>query len=555
MAENPSSSLKYDFMISLSKLRNRISSIPHAGVALLFVMSFLFLFVLRINVISYYIADYNVDEYHTIHQGLNFLVNGEVENFRVQEGTRWLVRLFYPVALINMNTHMGGNVFLDDWDYPGHNYVVKNFVNDYDTFLSNLTDTNLRDLFYSLRTQYALLVYVSFLPLLWYLFRKKYYISAFGLIILLGVNAELLKEQSIFYVEPALLACVNLIMYMYFRFNASQKITSTAVMAYAVLLGFAISVKFTAVPLMLIPLVQILWINREIKKRIFHTALFLGTSFLSYVLINFPAMLSRLQFNRFLHDFTSNFWQYAAGSSAEYTVAAGASHFALILSQLEGLFGFALYAVPIVLLFGLYYGSKEQRRLLFLLTFLTVFVMMSFLSQRVYIVRNLIPFYSIFTLAFLFSLDILWKHFGDTQKMRISYVLVALLSLSGIVRHNDGFVYMSTVVFPNARHSAVLAVNELVKKSDTRSIYSVGWKSETYKDIIWGGRVISVSNAPSNLHSGNYADFESDFAGLPNNSIVLVRRVANNNHLSNYVLPKYFYQNKQFGDYYVFYNN
>ncbi len=89
----------------------------------LLLASFLFLFV-RLNAESNSYGIYYGDEDHTIKQGLNLLVNGKVDNFRAQEGVRWLVRAFYPYALVYMNTHMGGNVTRDGWSYPGHNYVV-----------------------------------------------------------------------------------------------------------------------------------------------------------------------------------------------------------------------------------------------------------------------------------------------------------------------------------------------------------------------------------------------------------------------------------------------
>ncbi len=529
----------------------------------LFLLSFTFLFGLRVNYNSYHYSNYDADQYHTVHQGLNLLVNGEVENFRVQEGARWIARLSYPYALIKMNTVMGGNVFLDDWDYPGHQYVVKNYVSNYENFNHNLIDINLRDLFQNMKLIYVLLVFLSFLPLLYLFFKKGYYFFVFGLVVLLGINTQLLYEQSIFYVEPALLACINLLIFTFFYYLDKQKMTWKSLVFCSFLLAFSISVKFTALPLIALSAINIFYLDEESKKRFLKFIYLLLGLVGFYLLINFPAFSSLSKFNLFIHDFTSNFWQYAAGSNYEYTVAPGLNYLSLMIRQLEGLLGYALYLLPVVWFFGLYYANKKERILLLSFSAVLLFVIFALTGQRIYMVRNLIPFYPLFLLVFLISLDIIYRGisypkgilFQKKKKIMVFSLVIAIFWLFGIVNHGQGLQAYKEALIPCSKIGFLEEIDQITKTQKYDKIYSVGFDLDFFENTDFVDGIIRVNNAPQNLNNVNYEEYQSLFAELSDNSVLMVNRIGNNSQLTNYILPKYFNHNLQYGNYYLFFNN
>lgn len=520
----------------------------------LFLITFIFLFGLRINYNSYHYSKYDGDEYHTIHQGLNLLVNGEVDNFRVQEGARWIARLAYPYGLIKMNTVIGGNVFIDDWDYPGHKYVIRNYINHYENFNHGLIDLNLRDLFQNMRKVYIFLVFLSFLPLLYLFFKKGYYVFSFGMVILLGINTEFLIEQSIFYVEPALIGCVNLLLFTFFYYLLKKKMSWKSIVFYSFLVAFSVSVKFTVAPLAILPVINLLFLEEENKKKFSKFFYFLLGLISFYILINFPAFLSLSKFNLFIHDFSSNFWQYSAGSNFEYTVDPGFNYLGLIIRQLEGLLGYALYILPLIFIFGWYFARRNERILLASFVFLTSFIIFALTGQRIYLVRNLIPFYPFLLFIFLFSLDIIYKNISKKKTVLFSIVLVTFLML-GIVNHNHGLKNYKEALIPVSKTGFLEQASEIIQTEKHYKIYAIGFEIDFFDSREFEDKIIRVNDAPENLNNVNYPEFEDLFANLSSDSIVLVNRVNNNSQLTNYILPKYFNDNKQYGNYYLFYND
>ena len=124
---------------------------------LFLIISFIVFVGVQINYNKNNLDRYHPDEFHTVYQTVRSIKTGEIENFRALEGTRWLVRVFYPGAIIGMNKKMGGNVKNDSWGYPGHNYVLKNYKDS----RNDLKDPNIRDFFYYLRLQNVLFAFLS----------------------------------------------------------------------------------------------------------------------------------------------------------------------------------------------------------------------------------------------------------------------------------------------------------------------------------------------------------------------------------------------------------
>lgn len=527
----------------------------HAVFLLILSALFFFFFYVRMNANAVAYGEYDGDEYHTIHEGIRFLFHGRVDNFRAQESVRWLVRLFYPYALIEMNTSMGGNVFIDDWQYPGHFYVKEHFIDSYNVSAVN-NDPNLRVLFFSLRKLYLLFVLASFIPLLYFFYKKKYLITAAGMIILLGISGDLIHEQRLFYIEPAMIAGINLCLWAYLYLLDAKKMSRVHACVYGILFAFTVATKFSTIPFIILPALLILFIKKETKERVLLFCVFFFSFLAGYTVINFPAFLSVDSMNQFIHDLSSNFWQYAAGSSSGYTVAAGFHHFSLIIKQLEGLFGYSLYIVPMFFLFGWKHASTDEKRMLLPISAIIFLICVTISNQYVYFVRNMVPFYGAIVFIPLIAFDILRRHMAESGRTRVflmSASFVIVLTFGGIIAHAGGMMPWKTQVFPSVKKEFLTAVMELSQKNKAM-IYAVGFSDSFFTHQAYVDRLTMLADAPAVLSSGTYGYTEKKYQELPETAMVLVRRVGNNKHLTNYILPKYFDYNQQYGEYFIFYN-
>lgn len=524
----------------------------HFVLGVIFFLLFSLFYVQRMAVNSVVYGEYNDDEYHTIHEGIGFLVHGRVENFRAQESVRWLVRLFYPYALVQMNTTMGGNVFLNDWQYPGHMYVQKYFIDTYDVAAIN-NDPNLRVLFFNLRKLYLLFVLTSFIPLLYFLYKKKYIITALGIVVLLGINVDLMREQRLFYMEPAMLAGLNLCLFAYLYLLDAKKISRLHTILYAVVCAFTVATKFSTLPFLLLPVLAILFIQKETKEKLLSLLIFFASFLVGYLLINFPAFLSLQSFNQFLHDLSSNFWQYTAGSSSKYTVGAGFHHLSLIVAQLEGLFGYTLYLLPLIILWTWKYTTSDEKKIILPIGVLALVVCLAISKQYVYLTRNTVPFYGAMLFVPLMSLDILRRN-TNGRRFTAYTLTMLMLALAGNISYAGGLQSWQKQLLPSVKKEFLAYTAEQLSQKEATQTYTIGFSDSFFAAEPYQENLTVLSNAPAVLSSGTYAYEEKKYQDLPGNTVLLIQRVGNNKHLTNYILPKYFKENRQFGEYFIFFN-
>lgn len=522
--------------------------------ALFAILALLLLVGLRFNAESVRFGVYNDDEYHTIHQGVSLITEGSVETFRAQESVRWLVRLFYPYAIIYLNTHMGGNVYMDGWSYPGHNYVERNFV-AVDDVARYINDPNLRLFFHALRVEYILFVGVCVMALLAFFYRERQYLVAFGALLLLGLNVDLITEQRYLYIEPGMLAALALLMLAYVHYLYRGSVSKTGVALLGFLAAFAVSTKFSAVLFATLPIVLLFYLlNRWQALR--YSVLYLVNAAASYLLINAPAFMSLESFNRFLHDLSSNFWQYATGSDPGATIGSGLSHWGMLVYQLEGFFGFALYAVPILFLFALWYAGPRERMMMVPLGALAFLSIAALAGQEVYLARNLVPFYLPLAIAVLVGIEVLVAHVAHTRSPRFvggALAVLIALWLGGVVVHMGGLSsYLSNLV-PSAQ-AAYLNELKTIENMEAGKWYAIGFPDDFFAGTGFAESVEAKKGVPAVLSSRNYPALLAEYSALASSSVVLVNGVDNNKHLASYVLPKYFSANKQFAQYYVFFN-
>jgi hypothetical protein len=526
------------------------------GISVFVLLALLLLVFVRVNAEAYNLGVYHSDEYHTIYEGLNLLVNGRVDNFRAQESVRWLVRAFYPYALIYMNTHIGGNVYIDGWGYPGHNYVVKNYIQkDQSTTFS--LDPNLRNLFHALREQYIFFVAACIFALLLFFFRERYYLVAFGGLLLLGTSIDLITEQKILYLEPGIVASLALMLLTYCYYLSRGYVTRATPLLFGFIGAAMISTKFSTLFFLVLPLILFFYFLRR-GQALKYGGVYIASFVASYLLINFPAFMSLESFNLFLHDLSSNFWQYAAGSDPGLTVASGVPYLGMLVSQLEGFMGYTIYLLPVLVLFALWYATTKERLVLIptiIITFLSVY---SLSGQHVYLVRNLIPFYLPITIVSLLSIEVLvrtyWPIYGRTRVLS-ALAILAVLWLGGSVIHQGGVGAFASQLFPNAKAGFVAELELRNHSTATSTWYTVGFSKNFFEGDTFAPKIMPRDSVPNILSSKNYPDVVAQFSSLPKDSVVLVNNVGNNKHLTNYILPKCFSDNVQFGQYYAFFNS
>ncbi len=522
----------------------------HWSAALFFILSFFLLVIVRINAESYNFGKYHDDEYHTVKQGLNLIVNGSVDNFRAQESARWLVRAFYPYALLSLNSQMGGNVYIDGWSYPGHNYVVTNFVNAPETSEPFSKDPNLRVLFHALRKEYIIFVFACVALLFYFFFKNKYFLTAFGGIVVLGASLDLLTEQRIFYIEPAILASLALFLFAYFHYLFRGDISKKATVLFGFLAAFMLSTKFSTALFLALPIVLFFYLY-ERSRAIKLTAIYLVSFAASYIMINLPAFLSLKAFNGYIHDISSNFWQYAAGSDPSLTVAPGIQHLGLFIYQLEGFLGYSLYIIPFMILLGIYYADRKVRMILIPLSVILLATTYLLSGQSVFLSRNIIPFYVPIAVVSILSIETA----GNALRKWKRHIIIAssVLWIAGILIHNGGIRDFASDIWPDDRSGLMRGLGMI--QGDLRKesrLLAVDFPESFFEGQPFEKMIVEKEGFPRIVTNENYPELQSEFASLPVGSIVLVNNIRNNKHLVNYVLPKYFAENAQFGRYYAY---
>lgn len=529
----------------------------YAAFAALVILALFLLVFVRLNAEYRSFGTFHSDEYHTIHQGLNLFVNGSVDNFRAQESVRWLVRLFYPYALFYMNTHMGGNVFIDGWSYPGHNYVTKNFIQQNSLGNNVTSDPNLRLLFHALRQQYILFVAACVLSLFLFFLKKKYTLVAFGGVLLLGFSLQLLSEQHILYIEPGMVASLALLTLAYCYALYRNHVSVWTAILLGFLAAFMLATKLSTVLFTALPIILFIYIVSS-RNALKYTGVYLISVGAFYVLINLPAFTSLSGLNLYLHDLFSNFWQYAAGSDSSVTVASGISHVGLLVYQLEELLGYALYVTPALAVFALWHADARERMVLLPLATLTGLSVVSLAGQHVYLPRNLVPFYLPIVLVVLLSLEIVARKMWSDRGPKLvlgGITLVLLMWLSGVVIHAGGVRPFLSELVPDSKSAFISELRAHDRLKSEKAWYSVGFSEHFFEGEDFEPRIVIKENAPSIVNNQTYPELTAEFNSLPKDAIVLVNNVGNNKHIAHYILPSVFRNNMQFGKYYIFFDS
>lgn len=521
----------------------------------LLLLALLLLFVttvqLQVNYNKNRMHDYHEDEYYTISSTLPQFTPDKTTH-RALNGPRMFTYLFYPGAIIGMINHMGGNIYRDGWKYPGHNYFLKNYKTGGEVKY-NMEDPNFRYFHYYLKLQAIVFMFLTLIPIVFLLWKRKYFVAMFMVSTLVGINFLALQERSLFYIEPLLLSMMNILIWLYFFVAKKKQISWLWIIFSAFLFALTISLKFSA--LFIITLVCILLISKfkTLEERILASSLLLILSLFFFCLINWNIFYSKEVFNLAVHDYFSNFYQYATGNNWEVKENFKLLNLKRMTSKIFSSLGGLIFLFPIILFFGLKWTPRKL--ILAWLGFIGIVLLSIVLiaKQQVYIDRNILPFLSALILIIGVMLDRIVKRImiiDSKKKLKPAYlyILIALLIFLPIWGHSKN--YLNTV-YPKAKDNIVHVIEGIIEK-ENRRLVTIDYPNENIS-----ADFASKIELPSAIltNGKNFKSFaQNSIAEFRNNDVVIVSEVRNNKQLTAYLLPRIFNSNIQFDKHFVFFN-
>ena len=509
--------------------------------------------VLQVNYNKNSMHNYTVDEYFTI-SSIHPKITPEKINYRALNGPRIFTYLFYPGAMVGMINHQGGNIYEEGWKYPGHNYFVNNYKTSSHGLKDNMEDPNFRYFHYYLKLQAIVFMFLSFVPILFLLWKKKLYIGMFMVATLVGINFLALQERSLYYIEPLLLSMMNILIWLYFFVAEKKEISWFWIVFSAFLLALTISLKFSA--LFIIALVGILLISKfkTLEKRLIASFLLIFMSIIFFCLINWTIFYSKEVFSTAIHDYFSNFWQYATGNKGQVVDNFKLYNLKRMLSEIFSSLGGLIYLFPVIIFFGL--RSSPRKSVVIWLGFISIILLSTVMivKQTVYIDRNILPFLTALILITGVMLDrivmqILKNDLKEKVKPIYLYLVIALLIFLPIWGHTKN--YLKTI-FPNSKEN-ITKVIESISEKENRRLVTIDYPKEHSFEAF-----SSKIQLPSAILTNgiNFKSFiRNSIADFQNNDVVLISEVKNNKQLTTYLLPNIFNSNIQYDKYFIFYND
>lgn len=515
---------------------------------------FLTVVVLQVNYNKNHMKNFTVDEYYTI-SAIHPSLNPGNTVHRVLNGPSVFTYLFYPGALVGMIGHMGGNIYAEGWDYPGHNYIVRNYTVYSARQVENMEDPNLRYFHYYLKLQAIFFMFLTFIPLVYYLWKKELYIGMFMLAALVGINLLGLEQRSLFYIEPLLLSMINLLLWLYLYIYDKNRISWFLVLTAAFLFALSISLKFSCVFMVAMIAILLLLKFRGLENRIKATlALLLLTSMFFYI-INWNIFSSKEVFNAAVHDYFSNFYQYATGNKGSIVENYKFYNFKGVVKELFSSFGGIIFLFPVIAFYGLKWFSRPQRIKWGVLLFVVLLSIAFIIKQRVYLDRNILPFLPSLMLLTGILLDGIFRHLSHYKFLKkrkntiLLHVILAVLILCPIWLHHKD--YFKTLL-PNAKTNILHELQTINNPKERRLVtmdFIVGEEKTDFK------KEEKLNSFPETNALNLNEELRKKIEYFKPTDVVLLSETKNNKQLTNYLLPALYNSNAQFSDYFVFHND
>ena len=515
---------------------------------------FISVLVLQVNYNRNSMHNYHVDEYYTITTIHPNLTPDKIVH-RVLNGPRMFTYLFYPGAMVGMISHMGGNIYEDGWKYPGHNY----FINNYKTLSSelkyNMEDPNFRYFHYYLKLQAVVFMFLSFIPIVFLLWKQEYYIGMFMVATLVGINFLALEERSLFYIEPLLISMMNLLIWLYFFIAGKKEISWFWVIFSAFLLALTISLKFSVLFVIILLAVLIVAKFKTLERRLLASSLLVLFSLFFFCIINWSIFYSKEVFNTVVHDYFSNFWHYATGNKIQIVENFKLYNLKNIIGEIYYSLGGLVFLFPVILFFGLKWTPRNSILKWGGFIFVILLSVGLIVKQQVYVDRNILPFLTALVLITGVMLDQIFKHLlksGDFRnKVRPVYLYVILALFIFLPIWSRSNSYLKTI-FPNAKDNIAEVIKGIDKKENRRLVtidYPTGEGFEGfYSKRKLESAILTNGENFKNFLRNRISDFQTQ-------DVVIVSEIKNNKQLTTYLLPSIFNTNIQYDKYFVFYND
>ncbi|TDQ32769.1 hypothetical protein CLV82_0602 [Zeaxanthinibacter enoshimensis] len=514
---------------------------------------FLTIVILQVNYNKNHMDNFTVDEYFTI-STVHPKFDPENTVHRALNGPRVFTYLFYPGALVGMIGHMGANIYAESWDYPGHNYFIENYQTTGAGLAKNMEDPNLRYFHYYLKLQSILLMFLTFIPLIFYLWNKQKFISMFMIATLIGINMLLLEQRSVFYIEPLILSLVNLLLWLYLYIYDSTKISKFIIVLAAFLFALTISLKFSSLFIIVMIGALILTKANGFEARLKLFSLIVLSSIFFFALINWNIFYSKEVFNAVIHDYFSNFWHYATGNKGLVVESYKLYNFKGIIRELLPSLGGLIFIFPVLAYYGFkYLHTSERIRWGVLLTVIIASVWF-IIKQRVYFDRNILPFLPALVLITGILLDSVINHlkrahYLENRRNRAIIYLVLLVTIFlPVLLHAN---YLKTI-FPDAKRNVIKFVTD-IPDSSQRSLVTIDFP---LKEAQFGYQdVKTLPSFPETDGNNLIGMFQKNINELEASDVIIIKEIGNNKQLTTYLLPTFYNSNKQFASYFVFYND
>ncbi len=473
------------------------------------------------NKLQYEITKSHVDDVHTMNIGVKSLYSGEVSTLRVGESTRWLARLAYPVAIYYMNGNMGGEHYITGWNYAGGFYIKKHFKSP----ASVRHDPNIQDFVFAMKFILGTLVVFSFFGASYMLARKYDFITGVSYFVLTISTTMIINMLSVFYTESSLVIIFNLLVMI----GLAEVVNKWRLYIWlAFLFAFAVSTKLTGL-VFIVPILAIIVAKDKYLLKNMKIEGFLILIAVSYLLINIYATSYMSLFDQML----SNVYHLKTGH--RWTLPSGLYQFKLMMKTLSPW----VYIFIVSSIFILLFKNIKNKLFILSIVFASIIIFLSQVNVSMSLHRNL----TIVLVMMIFIISI-----------AMAYLLPFLIDKSTKLKDKKSIIMLSFIgvlvlfhLYSTDRHNKKASPKLLVKSlQKCKSIATIDIEDGFIKNAT------KLASMPDKFYlQKQQQSFRDKF--LPYDCVA-IKKVNNNKHYTNYLLPLDYKLDIRYGKYFVFKN-
>lgn len=472
------------------------------------------------NKLQYEITNSAEDDVHTMNIGINSMYSGKVDTLRVGESTRWLARVIYPVALYYMNSNMGGEHFVTTWNYPSGFYIQKYFK---DPNVKN--DPNLQDFVFAMKFCLGSLVILSFIGASYMLSRRYNMITGISYFTLSISTTMMMNMLSVFYTESTLVIIFNIIVIIALL-EAINKWRLYIWLAF--LSAFAISTKLTGL-IFILPIIAIIISKDKDLFKNMKIEGFLILIVIFYLLIN----IFSTSYMSLLDQYMANVYHVKTGHLE--TVPSGFYQFKLIVKALSPW----IFIFPLSLVFILFHKKIENKLFIIFVALASILIFGSQIDVSMTLIRNLTIslIMMIFVISISLGLFVIYL-FDKNDKLQKKETLIIFTLFA---------IFLIFYIYYLNKHTFKISPTLITKSlKECKSVATIDIEDRFVDNST------KLPSMPDTFTLENQLEqFRNQF--LPYDCIA-IKRVKNNKHYTNYILPLDYKLETRFGKYFVYKN-